>query len=290
MNARGNVIDAYRKVEVAADALEADLNVRLEAELGTDPDRSNPVRFDASASRYRAELEFDSPLNRFAERNAYRRRQIEYQQARRAYMALKDTIVADIRREIRQVEFDEFSFQIAKLQLLTAARQLNEAQLILRTSTDQTSSSTRNLLEALDRLLASKNGLIASYVSYEASRMALYRDLEQMQIAPDGTWINEPTDQPIDADDASGTQDGSGALEPFDSETGQLDIDEFEREFLDDPTGTEVRDPLTDEPVTDEPGAIEFGDGAPGDGLLFEDPPLDNGGADPIESLPAPPR
>ena len=54
MNARGRVIDAYRRVEVAADLLEGDLNVSLEADLATQPDRNNAFRFDSSAHRYRA--------------------------------------------------------------------------------------------------------------------------------------------------------------------------------------------------------------------------------------------
>jgi hypothetical protein len=264
MNARGNVVDAYRRVEVAADGLEAELNLQLEANLGTDPGRINPVRFDASANRYRVGVEFDSPVTRLAERNAYRAAQINYQQARRAYMALKDNIVADVRRDIRRVELEKFSFEIARIQLLTAARQVDEAQLTLRTSTDPDSSNTQNLLTALQGILQSKNDLISSWVSYEASRMALYRDLEQMQIAPDGTWINESPDQ--SADNLSGSQNGLSALEQFEGDadgTGRFDIDQFERQYIDEGPGDEAAiesssdQPFQGDAFLGDPGSVE---------------------------------
>jgi outer membrane protein TolC len=235
MNARGTVVDAYRRVEVAADALEAELNLQMQASLGTDPGRANPVRFDASANRYRVGFEFDSPLTRLAERNAYRAAQINYQQARRAYMATKDTIVAAVRSDIRQVEFNRFSFEIAKLQLLTAARQVDEAQVNLRNSNEPNSSFTRNLLEALQGLLGAKNNLIQSWVSYEASRMALYRDLDQMQIDANGTWVNESSNESSSVgNDALFFDEAENGY----SAPGEFDSTDFERRYIDtDSTG-----------------------------------------------------
>ncbi len=93
-NELGRVVDAYRQTEVAADLLESDLDLRLNADLRTDPGQKNPFRFDSSASDLSAGLEFDGPLNRMAERNAYRASQIGYQRARRDYMAARDGIVS----------------------------------------------------------------------------------------------------------------------------------------------------------------------------------------------------
>jgi hypothetical protein len=191
MNARGNVIDGFRRVEVAADGLQGDLDFTLEAELATDPGRSNPLRFDSSASRYRAGVAFDSPLNRLAERNTYRAAQLAYQRARRQFMAVEDSIALDIRRDLRVLAFSRFQFETTRQQVITAARQVEEAQFNLRSTQEPNSSLTRDLLVALQRLLNAKNSMILSWVNYETSRMNLARDLGIMQIDGDGTWTNE---------------------------------------------------------------------------------------------------
>ena len=223
MNARAAVVDAYRRVEVAADGLEGDLNLRMEAELGTDPGRINPIRFDASANRYRIGFDFDGPVTRVIERNVYRAAQIAFQQARRDFMETQDRVVADIRDDVRILDFERFSFETSRLQLLTAARQVDEAQLNLRSADQASSNLTRDLLFALQGLLASKNNLISSWVRYETARMALYRDLEVMQISPEGNWINDNENDFRDLSDRvdTGWADLGFECEPTSTDAGR---------------------------------------------------------------------
>jgi outer membrane protein TolC len=205
MNQRARVVDAWRAVAVAADALQADLDLVFQADLNTDPDRDNPFAFDASANRYRVGLEFDSPLVRRRERNAYRARQIAYQAARRAYMAAEDNIRSQIRRDLRDLETNREQFEISRRQLWIATRQLEEAQLNLRTQRADPkagSSPTRDLLDALRSLLNAKNSLIGNWVAYATSRMNLYRDIGLMEIGAEGEWNNE-YDVPGAKDDGS---------------------------------------------------------------------------------------
>ena len=226
-NQRGVVVDTHRQVEVAADQLEADLDIQLEAELGTDPGRANPIRFDSSANSYRAGFEFDGPLNRFAERNQYRVAQINHQQARRDFMALKDNISAQIRADVRALRFDRFFFEITRQQLIVAARQVDEAQLNLRGGGEANSNLTRDLLSALQDLLDSKNNLIESWVDYETSRMNLFRDLEQMNISSEGIWVDEHNDSTTPATTFPQDQqisDGSN----FDSQFDDREFDDAE--------------------------------------------------------------
>ena len=190
-NVQGQVVDAYRGKEVAADLLEADLDLILGADIGTDPSRTNPARFDASASTLRAGLQFDGPLNRMAERNVYRASQIEYQRARRDFMEAKDGISFEVRNNLRNLELNRFQFEITRQQLITAARQVEQAQLNLRISTEADSNLTRDLLQALQTLLGARNSLISSWVRYETSRMELYRTLELLQIDDNGNWVND---------------------------------------------------------------------------------------------------
>lgn len=191
MNQRAQTMDAWRGVEIAADALESQLDINTNVSVGTDPTFQNPVRFDSSESVLQLGVQFDGPLNRFNERNAYRAAQIGYQQARRQYMASEDAVINDIRRELRDLRISWLNFQISRQQLIAATRQVDEAQFQLRAETSADTSATRDLLQALQGLLSAKNNLISSWIAYEVGRIELFVDLELLYLDPDGTWVNE---------------------------------------------------------------------------------------------------
>jgi len=83
MNRQAEVVDAWRQIYVAADALQADLDVFADGNLSTELGGHNPVKFSSRDSRYRVGVRFDGPLNRRAERNIYRAELIDYERARR---------------------------------------------------------------------------------------------------------------------------------------------------------------------------------------------------------------
>ena len=191
MNAKGQVTDAWRNVEVAGNALLADLNLRYSGTLATDPGSDGIFRFDASASNHLFGIEYDAPLTRRAERNAYRAAQITYQRARRAYMNNRDVIVQQIRLDLRNLDLNRRQFEIARERILTAASQVEESELNLRTEREPESNLTLFLLNALNSLLDAKNALIGNWVAYETARLSLYRDFDLMNIDARGVWTNE---------------------------------------------------------------------------------------------------
>ncbi len=191
MNSKALVMDAYRRVEVAADALQSDLSITGGVVLGTDPAIPNAYRFDANNNTYTAGVQFDGPLNRLNERNAYRESQINYQQATRNFMAEKDLVANDVRSVLRQLELSRLSFQIARQQLVVATRQIEQAQFNLRRSGETDSNLTLFLLEALRELLDAKNNLISNWVSYRIQKMQLFASLELLYLDDQAQWINE---------------------------------------------------------------------------------------------------
>lgn len=192
MNSRAAVVDSYRSVEVQADQLQSDLDVTASANLNTDGNVNNAFRFDGDANQYDLGVEFDGPLNRFNERNGYRIAQLAYQQQRRAYMEDEDNIVNEIRLSLRLLRTNRFNFQIARQQLITATRQVDQAQLNLRQQQQGAdSSATQDLLQALEMLRDTKNNLISDWISYETSRIELFVNLELLQLDNQGVWINE---------------------------------------------------------------------------------------------------
>jgi outer membrane protein TolC len=200
-NRRAIVTDAWRQVRITANALMSDLNVVMSSNIGTDPDHNRPFNFAAEASKYSVGFQFDGPLNRLAERNAYRASLITYQQAKRSYMALSDQVEAQIRQDLRQLNRLRSSFEIARQSLLSAARQVEQSRLTLlfgpRDKNTANDTTTLNLLQALNSLLNARNQLTSNYVNFEQQRVQLLLDLEMLQLDSQGYPVH------VDAQDRS---------------------------------------------------------------------------------------
>jgi outer membrane protein TolC len=189
-NALAAVTDAWRNVEVDANALQGFLNFIYTGNLASAPSHTTLFRFDSSASVHRFGLEFQAPINRRAERNAYRAGQIQYQRARRAYMALRDEIVREIRLNLRELTLGRKQFDIGREQLISSSRQLEEAEYALQRPSEG-APVTLNLLNALNNLLSARNQLIGTWVAYETQRYSLYSNFDLMDIDANGIWTNE---------------------------------------------------------------------------------------------------
>jgi len=184
-NRQAQLVDAWRNIQVSANRLKGVLDLTVSGDIATEVNSDNPFDFSSSASGYRTGLRFDAPLNRMAERNAYRAQLIQYQRLRRSFMAIQDQVVREVRRDIRNLETNRINFEIARQSLITAARQVEEAadQLLLP-SVASDSSQTQDSLNALNSLLQSKNSLISVWVDYESARVQLLLDLEALQPDP----------------------------------------------------------------------------------------------------------
>jgi outer membrane protein TolC len=185
-NQLGQVTDSWRKVWIAANALRGTLNINATANVGTDPSNPHPLDFASSASLYTVGLQFDGPLNRLAERNAYRASLISFQRAKRGYMALSDSVEQQIRGDLRQLRQTRLNFEIQRQSLLVATRQVESARLSLinpsRAQNTDTLATTTQLLQALGNLVNARNALAANYINYEQQRVQLLLDLEALQL------------------------------------------------------------------------------------------------------------
>jgi hypothetical protein len=192
MNQRGKVVDSWRKIEVAANALKAGLDITATANLATPPAGNNPFDFRATASQYTVGLAFDGPLNRLAERNIYRSSLIAYQQSRRSFMALDDQIQAAVALDVRQLEAERANFSIARQSLIAAARQVEGARdrlLVLPNAAETT--GTQDVLNALNALLTAKSTLIGSWINYQSNRAQLLLDTDALRLDDQGFPENE---------------------------------------------------------------------------------------------------
>ncbi|WP_165226499.1 TolC family protein [Aquisphaera insulae] len=196
MNALAAVTDAWRNVEVDANALQGFLNFTYSGNLASAPSHTTLFRYDSSASVHRFGLQFQAPINRRVERNQYRAGQITYQRARRAYMLLRDQIVQQVRFDMRELTLNRKQFDIGREQLIASSRQVEEAEYALQRPSEG-SPVTLNLLRALNSLLQARNGLIGNWVNYETNRLTLYSHFDLMDIDANGVWTNENDPQTI---------------------------------------------------------------------------------------------
>ena len=82
MNARAQVVDAWRQIAVTANALQGNFDVRYDLDSSTPPKGSNPFGFSAARSTSQLTFNAQLPFVRRAERNAYRTALIGYQRRR----------------------------------------------------------------------------------------------------------------------------------------------------------------------------------------------------------------
>lgn len=192
MNARAELVDTWREIQVRANELESDLDIKFSGQIDTVGD--NPVKFRSSAGRLSAGIEFDAPLTRLLERNNYRRALISYQRAKRDYYTYRDSINESLRNTLRIIQFSQLNFELQRAAVLVAVIKVDLARenLMAPMQPGGGSSSTlaRDLNDSLQELLSRQNSLLGTWVDYQAQRMTLDLDMGTMQLDPYGMWVD----------------------------------------------------------------------------------------------------
>jgi len=182
-NSADGVEDSARKVMVAADNLGAELNLVGSTAVSSTPD-TDFARLQFHEGLYRLGLEADLPLDRKAERNAYREALIALEQQRRAHENEVDSVKLDVREAYRQLRRQAESYRIQKNSVRLARKRVESTSLLLEAGRVQ----TRDLLESQDALLQAQNDLTAALVAHTVAKLTFFRDIGLLQVQPDGMW------------------------------------------------------------------------------------------------------
>lgn len=195
LNARASLVDSWRLIEFNADQLESQLDIVFTGDISTLGD--NPANFRSSTGHLRAGIQFDSPLTRLSERNVYRQSLIEYQQARRSYVAFEDNVARSLRQQLRQVAVNQINFELQRFAVMQAAEQIsiNDDIRVDQEARSQNASNTaaRDSVSALSDLLDAQNNFLSVFINYEVLRRQLDLDLGTMQLDCDGNWLDPGT-------------------------------------------------------------------------------------------------
>lgn len=204
MNARAQVVDAWRQVAVTANSLLGVVDIGYHMDSTTPPGEAKPLAFTAARTRHELFFKAELPLVRLAERNNYRAALIGYQRARRALMAAEDQVAAQVRAEVRNLQVLARNYEIQKpsveLQfqnvegalenVVAPPRPAGGAAAAVPTQAEA-AALTQNLLSAYGRLSQGQNTLLNTWIQYQIARQQLYVDLEMMPLDSRGVWIDE---------------------------------------------------------------------------------------------------
>lgn len=182
------IFDAQRAVVVAADALRGELTLLGRAVAGERRSLGSAdlpdARLRTDRGFYSALLSIDLPLERTAERHAFRLSYLNLEQRLRDLQEQEDRIKSEVRNGLRDlVQFRE-SLQIQAQALTVAQRRVESTNLFLQAGR----AEIRDLLEAQEALVGAQNALTSALVSYRIAELELQRDMGVLRVDERGIW------------------------------------------------------------------------------------------------------
>lgn len=185
------VADRARAVAIAEDALRAGLSLSASVAQASEDDR--PFDFRGDGLAWSLGLGFDAPLDRKAERNAYRSSLISLVAAERGAEEAADRIRADVRDSLRQAENARNDYLIQRGAVELSQRRVKSATLNL----DAGRADTRDVLEAQESLVNAENAVTSALINFTLARLDLYLQLELLRVDETGLVIAEELTQDL---------------------------------------------------------------------------------------------
>lgn len=238
MNARSNLVDQWRNIEIVANHLKGVLDVEVGGSITNEG--NNMLNFSRKNASFTTGLSFDAPLSRLLERNEYRRALISYDRARRSYYNYVDNVHLQVRSMIRSIELAQMDFELTRDSVLTAIQRVHQSQLALTKPPSGaskigtiSSNAAMDLVDSLTALLSAQNSIMQTWLQYKSKKMNLLLILGIFDIDREGRWV-DPGD--IDEKFLSGinTQVGNtrqdeltglNSLRPVESLTGGVPLE-----------------------------------------------------------------
>ncbi len=178
------VEDAERRVRLAENALLPDLDLILTANVDTEPGMDRFTEFDFRRARWNAGFDLNLPVDRQAERNAYRSALINYERSLRSLELSEDNIKLEVRRAWRELEQAERSFNIRMIGVEVNERRVEEQELLAQAGR----ATTLDQVDAQNDLVSARNALTAALINHTIARLEFFRDMGILYIKENGQW------------------------------------------------------------------------------------------------------
>ena len=180
---RDRVEDAERSLVVARNALLPEVTLAADAAVRSEGD-DNFQELDFRRTDWSAGLDVDLPLDRKAERNAYRSTLIQYERIKRDLTLAEDTISLDVRSAWRNLESARRNYLVAQKSVDLNLRRVEEQELLA----DLGRGSVLDQVDSQTELTQSQNELTASLISHTLARLQFWLDMGILYIKEDGQW------------------------------------------------------------------------------------------------------
>ncbi len=176
--------DKKRKVDVAENDLLPSLS--LLADYSIKDQYYNRNSFDFGDYSAKAGISLDLPLDKLAERNAFRKSRITFEQQLRSLMKTLDDLRDEVRTNVRTLDQNQQSYVINVKKLEVAKRELEKAQLDLQAG--QGNISPRDILEAQTAVASAQNSVTQSFITFHTQRLRLLNNTGILNTAPANWW------------------------------------------------------------------------------------------------------
>jgi hypothetical protein len=184
------VDDAKRGVDNAKNGLLPNLDLVADTRVGNH-DGAPASHIDGRTWTYNAGVDLDLPLDRLAERNAFRRSLIRLQQSQRTYDELRDRAALDARQRLRAIRSAQLSLEIARSSIELAQRRLENANELLRLG----SRDSRNVVEALQDLTRAQNDFERARTRLQVAILQFLRDTGTLRVDPNAGTLGHVLDR-----------------------------------------------------------------------------------------------
>jgi len=189
-NARNEQEDTVRKVALAADQLKPQFDITAHGNINS-PTKSHGFTFPEVANyNWDVGASLDLPLERKAERNAYRAALITQERARRNAELQRDQIELQIRDSWRTLEQAKRNYEINEIGVKLAERRVEEQELLAEFGR----AKALDQVDAQNALLSSKVQLTQALVAHTIARLQFWDNMGILYIKEDGQWeeLEEP--------------------------------------------------------------------------------------------------
>ncbi len=177
--------DAVRKVEVAADALKAQVDLVASAGINSGPGLGRGLVLpDPERYRWDAGLNVDLPFERTAQRNAYRTSLITAKQAERDFINLEDNIKLQVREGWRALDQARRNYEISELRVKLSERRVEEQDLLSEVGR----GVAKDQVDAQNDLVSAKNQRTQALVAHTVFRLQFWNSLGILYIKENGRW------------------------------------------------------------------------------------------------------
>ncbi len=200
LTAKDIVDDARRGVRNADNDLLPQMDFNGSVTFDTEPDKPRVTEFDSDRSTWRASLDFEIPLNRQAERNAYRRSVISLRRAERAYENTTDIVSLEVRRALRRLVRSKFTIGIQDEQIRINRFRKKLAQAKFESGQ---LTSNRDIIEALNDLRDAENSRASAEADFRSAVLDFLLSTGTLRVDDEGKWRQYAVVDELTAGDGS---------------------------------------------------------------------------------------